>query len=902
MEFIDSHASETAILLIDSSGSVRSVNKEGLTIFQKMEAICKTLLEKKFRVLFWNSDNSGNVKFKNGTYSFPFVIDREKLGQPFSHVRDKIDDNCLTYPHLAFENIDEKWIDNKEPTVIYFVTDGQIGYGGCGYEQMNRLKDSLTKAIKLLFDKYNNIHLNIISVENVKRDFSQVESLDGAAGCDVYRLIMSNKLTKYVSKFKSYTENYESGFTQIEKTVAPAGFIPYEKKYFSVLKINQFVNYISKIIKETDSEEDLLKIIQNLSVTLSVMLKDNPEKIRKDKIKTFCSLFENSKIDVVFAEFILTEAVESENAGMANMFTEYREKLKNLYKEAQKLLFKNVKDATGINNCFISLPLHNKIILGNYRFIDKSIRIKKDSYHQAGILLNNVLVPIFPLRDHVTSQMHDQCLRQWIRAIVGHQYHVDSLGDIIIHIILGLNLKIQLLDLPEKIKKCYRHFGETMLRKKRLSTNVTELEKLEEGNLFLPNSGKIEEFNSYMNRLKDIFNFKFEPLTIWYAMCLALGNEKIISKQYIHCAESIEKDFPQFKKGTDSNSKLFELIQERWLDENKDNTIKYFEIPFELTLDYSCIVTLEDTSLTGGYKILPHENITGNMCSPIYVFSEEGYLKMTEEKGTLCPVCYVELKRENFEKIGKKPEIKLETIFPEGCKSIFSDNIATGKVVDEKKIQSMEKTGTVIILRGTVGAGKSTAAQMIKQKVEEKGGYCLVVGTDKFCKEGIPTKQAIELVSEEIRNINNIKNKNIVLVVDTCGEKTNIKNVFGHDLKSWNLLNLTPNLPNKKQEEMKKYFAWSLRNVLLRKKPTTSDNFYLNAESASYETCMKVHKDKALKLFGKKIYESFNVNGSSKELVIENLTPIALEYEKKLKEGNVLENQIDDIIKNLKLD
>ncbi len=82
-----------------------------------------------------------------------------------------------------------------------------------------------------------------------------------------------------------------------------------------------------------------------------------------------------------------------------------------------------------------------------------------------------------------------------------------------------------------------------MLKKKRLNSDMTELERLENGDIPLPNSGKIETFYNYMNIVSTQLELKLEPLTLWYAICLSLDNDKLL-KQFIHCKESIEKDFP----------------------------------------------------------------------------------------------------------------------------------------------------------------------------------------------------------------------------------------------------------------------------------------------------------------------------------------------------------------------
>lgn len=69
-------------------------------------------------------------------------------------------------------------------------------------------------------------------------------------------------------------------------------------------------------------------------------------------------------------------------------------------------------------------------------------------------------------------------------------------------------------------------------------------------------------------------------------------------------------------------------------------------------LNYSCPITLDDTSSTGGYRLLEHRSKTDIVCSPMFVLSETGYMQLihSQEK-CVCPVCYAKLNENNFEKV-----------------------------------------------------------------------------------------------------------------------------------------------------------------------------------------------------------------------------------------------------------
>ena len=154
----------TNILLIDASGSVVQTQYNNKIIFDHICDIINDADADEFRIIFWNSDRLPNTFFKNGIYKLPFVVKKATLNQTFTYVKNNIDQYCLTLPHLGFEAISPEWINNKDPARIFFVTDGCIGYNGItSYDKIN-YKNKLSHSIKTLFNKFNNIQLNIITV------------------------------------------------------------------------------------------------------------------------------------------------------------------------------------------------------------------------------------------------------------------------------------------------------------------------------------------------------------------------------------------------------------------------------------------------------------------------------------------------------------------------------------------------------------------------------------------------------------------------------------------------------------------------------------------------------------------------------------------------------------------
>lgn len=898
-------SSNIPILLIDASGSV---NEKFLdtSVFGEIKNRTLNLKEDKFRVIFWNSNIPEKPFFKGGVTVIPFVVEKQKINQTFTYVQPNIAGNCLTFPHLAFSAIPDNWIDNKDVTKIYFITDGQIGYQSASNYELMDLKNKLSDSIKKIFMKFNNVQLNIITVEPRSVDLSVKEVIETAAGCDVYKVIMENKLTNYVTKFISYTLNNRDGFIHINKNIPPAGYLPYGEKYFSVLKVPIFISYLLNEIQKTQSEDGLLQIVQYLSATLARLTKNKSENMINDIINVFGNLFNNTKIDPMFVRMILTDAVQRENEGTANVYAAYRAQLKDLFKQAEELLNKDVVNAIGLTNQFITLPFNNKIIIGNCRHIDKNISMNKKVYHHSAISINDAVIPILPFSVmEINSKMNEQCIRQWVRLIVSKLYNVGVMDDDVIYIMLGIMLQVVLSDVSDAVKNIFRKLSCIMLNKKRLSADMTELERLEAGELPMTNVGKEESFYKLLDVVRNRLNVKISQQTLWYAICIALANEKLITKHLIHCNDAILKDYPNTNV-EDLLKNIKDIIQ----------PISIFEIPYESSLEYKCLVTLDDVTNVGGYRFLPHQTINHVTCAPMYVLSEIGYTQITSISETcVCPICYTRLSSTSFEKIGPKPcSADMSNIFPLNMQKPFNSHIEiniNGPLIEPSANNSRSSSsisnqntlngeGVLILLKGVVGAGKSYYAKLLKDYIEQQGGICAWEGTDKYCKDGFPVSTAIAKVSETILKLNNAdSNIKKYVIIDTCGEMNKPPIIFNVDFSKWKIVTIWPNWTDN-VNHLDKYLCWSLRNVLKRTPPMNNDTHYLNPVSAGIKTCIQVHAKKARALFGNKAKNIFNqkIPNTIEEAII-TLNSKADEYFVLLNEQKPIQQEIVKIYDTL---
>jgi hypothetical protein len=217
------------------------------------------------------------------------------------------------------------------------------------------------------------------------------------------------------------------------------------------------------------------------------------------------------------------------------------------------------------------------------------------------------------------------------------------------------------------------------------------------------------------------------------------------------------------------------------------------------------------------------------------------------------------------------------------------------------KSVSTTKTNTsgkkfVIIMKGVVGCGKTTYGSHIANALKPYNAYCIGANTDKYCKTGMPMRDAVKYVERELNNLNYTSDHQLVVaIIDTCGDKIPDNNViFNYDFSSWTKIEIWPNFD---RSDMEGYLSWSLRNVLLRTKPTSTDNYFLEPTTAGVDTCIQVHQTKAKALF--RNVPVLLANGINRERAIAQLNNKADIYQEMLTNTMVIDDQVKKIISKI---
>lgn len=887
--FVTPQESETAILLVDASGSVRSnFSEPDKTVFDECRRLAKTLPHKKFKVLYWNSYNIDSGGFKGGILKLPFVLTPDKFDSNFAFAFSKITNQCLTYPNLAFANIDD-WLSSDFSKTVYLLTDGQMGHNGISAAENATLQKDVANSIQALVKKFPDVQIHILAVEERDTDYSAVENLQLAAGCDLFKLVQEQKLTKSIASFTSYTPKQSQGYSHIKRVRAPPGCIPFRNSYFSERHLHKFISWLrSQVAASRENQEALLKLIQDLSVTAAALMRDKIKALSKIFLNIFCDIFENTSLDNVLVRFILSSAVEDESAGSAALFASYRSQLKNLYKSADLLLTRDVRAAVGTTDQCITLPMSGFLVSAPADLIHASSHIKgrvfpnsalswKDEKDEKG---QQLLLPVLPLKSGLfdskseEASMSEQCLRQWVRAVIGQLCGVESTSDLVVYHVLAFNYQVQRSKaVHETVKQFYRELGMLMLRKKR--TQSTELKWLQDGQLPTPsNSGDLEYFKRGMRQICPVVGLPsaLKPFSVWFFLCLALKDEVLLKAQLSHCKEDLAAD--QLTENS------LPPIQE----------LKYHLIPAGCALEHTCLIHLEDLTHTGGYGFKPHGAQNG--CKPRHMLGEKGLNQLLSKPETaLCPVCYTPLSRDHFVQFSPNDlSLKLEVLAADlvQLSARFSDNsggqqppvkAAAPAAAAAKDVKDAHEEQVLLFLRGTVGCGKSTYTSQVVSAAMAKDYVCFVANVDCYACVDNNAAAAVKRVTADLAEFLALtKGKKRLVVVDTCGEITNAKKVFGQDLSGWKVVIRFPNKPP--HEHMTDYLSWSLHNVCLRPASSEGCGFWLNPVGAGLETCRSVHLKKAIAVFGKQIVSKWRppqAAGTKAELV-SALAPAATRY------------------------
>ena len=603
-----------------------------------------------------------------------------------------------------------------------------------------------------------------------------------AAGSDLYRIVTENKLTDKVLLFKSILR--DGDIVHLQKTIAPPGFFPYGDKCFRQESLYNFLDYVKTELREDAKKES--EILQRLCITLRHVANGKPAHLVNTYIRMFALVFQGSGVDVNLMEFLLSDGLLREQKQQGQLLHQFQAKLKAKYAVAEALLRANVMNAvSGDRKWAMSIwTPTDRLILAPSRIVTgfwDHGTYKSATLERSGI-------PMGPVLAAMPQDTTQQCLRQWIRSMYSDAFGVTRTADEIIYMVLLHSVMIQsAASVPAVIKHSYKIWASVMLGKAKNWT--TEKEWIRGGNR--PPSSMLE---------------------------------KVVARLALRSPPNWSEIF-KFSDRADVNLET--------------RNLEVITVPETALYTYECMITLADTSKSGGYLIDSHGG-----CGPTAVFSEEGKKQLRN-----CPICFFP----DMKFTAVPPEIPYQIpsdfwtrSVPKPWGASFGPSKAAAKAAEPAKPLSSHNR-KLVILRGVLGSGKTTTAKLIQKKVESRGGLCVIEGLDKYSKN-MSVAEAMQTVRTMLESAVHLQGADVVVVIDTCGDRKNSK-PFSVDFRGWKTVEVWPNLNRKLFRE---YLQWSYRNVLVRGAPGPTDDYVIHPGSAP--NLHEIQQKKTVALFGSKAW------------------------------------------------
>ena len=268
---------------------------------------------------------------------------------------------------------------------VHIYTDGEIQDDAARIgSQLRQL--FVTPGIK--------VNIYITTVEANSYNYADV---DCQAGNTLYEILRDNSLTRFVKRFQSYNQRHcDTPFVAFSNPTVPAGYAPWSydgsaaasgaasqgTRFFKLSNLSAFLQFLEEYIKgnfqtkdvaQADAsgsssgssagqkgaqgENQLMKFVHALSLTVSYLVKDKSVSVQTQLINLFCALFVHTSVYAHVRQLLLAE-VENHLQGKATTFQAYKRNRTKVFQQAQHELFNNVKDAITFQDTqtYVSLP------------------------------------------------------------------------------------------------------------------------------------------------------------------------------------------------------------------------------------------------------------------------------------------------------------------------------------------------------------------------------------------------------------------------------------------------------------------------------------------------------------------------------------------------------------------
>ena len=851
---------EVSAVLIDSSGStlepfVRG-EPSGQVFAKELLIVVDEINTPEYFLMFWNSTDAPN--FPGGVFSVPYVVKKDKVNQWGQLAQAKMGKGygCTTFPHVALtELMRQKWMDKCNN--VYIVCDGQISPGG---------HQPFIRSLTAFFLKFPRARLHIKTVDAFDVvDYANLESVAKAAGGDMIASLKNANLMDKLASFVSY-DLIGNKHSHINRCMAPDDCYPFGEQYFLKSDVHLFIPYVRRLIAsmidDADKIASWISVAQRLCEFIKPYILDRtlgfkPDRVEREVAKIlefYASLFcvdaahPDTNLDQCLVFSLLETAVSSDARNQAMIYANYRDSLQQIFKNAESMLAQDVKNALAarlfsVMSLIIDGDDGKVVFVGTSRLMDEKLTLNGGiEFRRAGMRVGAGagdivgVVPCVPSLDMLTPHA-EQCLRQWTRALLVRMHGgVDKKSDVCIYIVAAHAILARAsAAMSPAIKAGFRTLARVMWRKKNAREDVTELALLKRDG-------------------PRVFN----PLFITAAM-KTLG---------MLAAEEQQQQF---------TADLHTLLTR---DDDDEVAVNEYAPLREVVVtpqpEYKCLITLDDTTETGGWGFEPH-----GACAPLQVLSEEGYNFLVKQHVIYCPVCRQELPSSAFIKVspacgaGMGQNVIFKNPFNEAvpfaavapfaaaaaaavapsaavpsavAPSAAAPSAVAPSAVAAAAVALSGPPGEIVVVqfRAPTGSGKTVATSELKAALEglegREGGVTVYrISVDQHVQGGMSQPSALARTFNDMRIALMPRPGLTVVVVDVCGAGDKAK-VFDCAIGSCRMIKWAINQPDKFADQTlkRKFQSWALRNVLRR----SAGDSPLNPVLCGVATCVDVHAKK----------------------------------------------------------
>lgn len=703
-----------ALVFFDVSGStITNMFGNKYVIYEmatKLFEELKTYNVSSFKVAFFGSPNSS---MKEG---YVFDYSTYTTVSPVSVFVDEAisyANRCnLTCPHHALNGLmaDYKkgtriltdWMNPKEDVhrMVFMVGDGELFDGTTD-------KTAVKNLFKRSFDEFMNmfpLHQFVILTVDVSTVQSYSEMV---VGSDMYHACGN---TKRISRFKTVTKAMPAGDVLFENASVPITHIKFGNEMFLRTKEPEFYEWV-----KTRTPEECGPIIRHVCSALA-------DYIEKEGMNDMMmESFINSYKRILPTEYteILQLQTQRLMSGTAALASEFRKTLSDKFASADEALVKDAQKAMGATGSLHMTTLDKGIL---YLVQRRDVTHPYTRFAHGATKINDKIYPVVPLT-RTTSEMNDQCVRQFLRGIM-NKYGYEARDEKTKWAVLCEMLCVVYTPtVTEELKTSWRKIGETMLQKKVAGKDITELEYFRQGN---PLSANLK---SGLHTVASMFGMTAD--SAWSGICKQMG---------LLCGNDL-----------------------LWINQKcgpMNNQLVPITVIEMEELEWKCPVTFAST--TEGGWVFPEHTWRGVNCEARFVVSTEAVEGMNVNGEVKCLICRTKLQRNAMTFKVKTVAAPASVTVDNCCRAIQMVGVpGSGKSFHVKRmLETVPPEWTPHVI-----------------SVDEE---CL-----RLIQTGVRSHDSIRIaisnVTAEVGRIKSLPGKHL-LIVDTAGDFKEEK-VFGHEME-----------------------------------------------------------------------------------------------------------------------